>query len=139
MQFFPQTLATSLVQTLSQAVLQQNGSPVQIEATQFACALSQPLTRAAPAVHSGCVHDSPVSRHVRLLQTVRISLTQMLSQAELQQNGSPVQIDDTQVSEPLGNAPPVEHLFTATGGDAMPFATTASVAVPVSKLLGTWK
>jgi len=139
LQFFPQTLATSLEQMLSQAALQQNESTAQIDDTQFACALSQPLTRGSPGVHSACVHVSPRSRHVRLLQTVRISLTQRLSQVALQQNGSPVQIDDTQGSEPLGNAPPVEHLFTATGGDAMPFATTASVAGPLSKPLGTWK
>ena len=105
LQLLPQTLVTSLTQMPSQAVLQQNGS-----ATQSAFVLSQLFTRDAPVVQSECPHIPFASEHVKLSQTVRTSLTQTLSQAVLQQNGSAAQIDDTHGSEAFGRALPVEHL-----------------------------
>src|SRR5215831_9000247 len=77
----------------SHEVAQQYGSKAQIVETQFAVALSHPETSALPAVQSGWEQAPSDSVQVRLLQTVRTSVTQLLPHALLQQPGSTLQID----------------------------------------------
>ena len=103
-------LATSPTQTLSQAVVQQNGSAPQIDATQFALVLSHMFTSAAPGVHSGWPQAPSASVQVRLLHTVRTSEMQRPSHAVVQQNGSAEQIDDTHALEVLTSGMPLVHL-----------------------------
>lgn len=103
-------VATSPTQTLSQDVAQQNGSALQIDATQFAMVLSHVFTSAAPGVHVGWLQAPSDSGQVKLLHTVRTSEMQTLSQAVVQQNGSAEQIDDTHALEVLTSGMPLVHL-----------------------------
>jgi hypothetical protein len=102
LQFLPQTLATSPTQTLSQEVVQQQGSAAQICEVQ----VLQVLGRAEPVEQSERGHEPA---QTRLLHTDATSLTQSASQPVVQQNGSTAQMLDTHELQLLSSGPPVVH------------------------------
>jgi hypothetical protein len=122
-------LETSETQILSQAVLQQNPSEAQICDT---LAL-QPLVRAAPVAHSACVHGGLT--HARLPATDRTSLTQMLSQAVLQQNASAAQICVTAGLQAAFSGPEASHSSWLHGSDS---STICRLQVPWRNPLEFW-
>lgn len=82
-QFIPQTVPITETQVESQRLLQQNPSAEQIAVTQLGVSggLSHSALSAPPVSHRPCAQVPQLPAQMRLRQTVRTSLTHVLSQA----------------------------------------------------------